>query len=487
MDDVLLGLVLERLDRDPLPESAADLLLAACEGDDPLADALGGTPVGRPSTPTSPGVVGEPAGAYLTSITVAGFRGIGPAATLPVAPGPGLTLVLGRNGSGKSSFAEGLEVLLTGGLRQWDDRTAVWQEGWRNLHHSGDPAIRAELLLEGKGSATVERHWAPESSLNAGQATVQVAGERRVGVDALGWKGDLVAFRPFLSHAELETFFGKPSELHDVLAAVLGLDDLTSTAERLAKSRTRRESMLTGVKKELPALLEKVAEVDDERAVVVTTALSARKWDLETAKATSTEISGGSESGDLSWLRRIVQLSIPAKTVVLEAVGELRVAAVQLDAIVGTESARSRELAVLLRAALAHHAGRGDSDCPVLCADDQLPTVVAARVVPGLCRVAVEAAFVEVARRRELQRGTGHREWDDRLGHANTTTKKASLAFFGDDDRGGEVLARLNQWGRRAGDVYQVLNKGAHEPSTGDLKLVLSDARWLVGNIRSLT
>ena len=31
-----------------------------------------------------------------------------------VEPGPGLTLVVGRNGSGKSSFAEGIEVALTG-------------------------------------------------------------------------------------------------------------------------------------------------------------------------------------------------------------------------------------------------------------------------------------------------------------------------------------------------------------------------------------
>jgi DNA repair exonuclease SbcCD ATPase subunit len=37
-----------------------------------------------------------------------------PATTLEVERGPGLTLVVGRNGSGKSSFAEALELLLTG-------------------------------------------------------------------------------------------------------------------------------------------------------------------------------------------------------------------------------------------------------------------------------------------------------------------------------------------------------------------------------------
>jgi DNA repair exonuclease SbcCD ATPase subunit len=75
----------------------------------------------------------------LRSITVSGLRGIGAAATLELEPGPGLTLVVGRNGSGKSSFAEALEVLLTGGLRRWQEAAAVaWRARWRNLHAPGE-------------------------------------------------------------------------------------------------------------------------------------------------------------------------------------------------------------------------------------------------------------------------------------------------------------------------------------------------------------
>ena len=77
-----------------------------------------------------------PRPAYLKSVTVEGFRGIGKPATLDLPPGPGLTLVIGRNGSGKSSFAEALELLLTGDTFRWKEkRSKVWKEGWRNLHH----------------------------------------------------------------------------------------------------------------------------------------------------------------------------------------------------------------------------------------------------------------------------------------------------------------------------------------------------------------
>ena len=134
MDDALLDLILERLDSEPLDTGPASLLLAACESAAALDQAIGGTPADRPVRSVTPGSGTEPAGAWLSSLSVKGFRGVGPECTLPVEPGPGLTLVVGRNGSGKSSFAEGLEVLLTGGLRRWDDRSAVWKESWRNLH-----------------------------------------------------------------------------------------------------------------------------------------------------------------------------------------------------------------------------------------------------------------------------------------------------------------------------------------------------------------
>src|SRR5580658_4090165 len=243
MDDVLLGIVLQRVEAFPLPEQATDLLLAALDGDETLSAQLGGQAQPRSKTPViTPAPA--PAGAYLQSLTVSGFRGIGPPATLTVTPRPGLTLVAGRNGSGKSSFAEALEVLLTGNLRRWEELPAVWKQGWRSMHCPDEARITAEFVIEGAGLARAQRTWPAGADFAGSVVTVQVAGEKQSGSERLGWIPALTDYRPFLSHSELEVFFGSPSGLYELLASVLGLEDLTLAANRLAQARKTRETTL---------------------------------------------------------------------------------------------------------------------------------------------------------------------------------------------------------------------------------------------------
>ena len=90
----------------------------------------------------------EPKKAFLQEVRVRGFRGIGPEATLAVNPGPGLTLVVGRNGCGKSSFAEAAELLhpTTGHPTSWSaDGTLLLDAGgdiWA-VDPEGDGGARA--------------------------------------------------------------------------------------------------------------------------------------------------------------------------------------------------------------------------------------------------------------------------------------------------------------------------------------------------------
>lgn len=124
-------------------------------------------------------------------------------------------------------------------------------------------------------------------------------------------------------------------------------------------------------------------------------------------------------------------------------------------------------------------------DAGALCADDALPEEVAARVVPGLCRLAVETAFTEAIRRRQLRAGHRHAQVEADIDAAGKLSKRAALAMFGDEARGGDVLPQLNAWDRSAADTYRAVNKGAHDGHRGTLRSLVTQTRRLTGTIRS--
>jgi recombinational DNA repair ATPase RecF len=363
VDDVLLDLVLARLDKVPLAENATSLLLAACDSDASLSAQLSGESL-TAAERSSERVTATPAGAYLRSISVAGFRGVGPSSTLELEPGPGLTLVVGRNGSGKSSFADGFEVLLTGGLRRWQELPAVWQDGWRNLHAHNLVRISAELFVEDAGPATAERTW-NGAALPDSRATVQFAGRKRADLDELGWRNALVTYRPFLSHSELEAFFNGPSRLYDLLSSVLGLEDLATAEGRLSAARKERRGALDEVNKELPDLLKLLGFTDDERARACLEALTGKKRDAERARAIATGSPASHPDGEIGRLRQLSQLPLPSQPQIRDVCAELRAAADALDKTAGSEAGQALALAGLLSSALAHYHAHGAGACPV--------------------------------------------------------------------------------------------------------------------------
>jgi hypothetical protein len=101
-------------------------------------------------------------------------------------------------------------------------------------------------------------------------------------------------------------------------------------------------------------------------------------------------------------------------------------------------------------------------DAGALAADKSVPSDVAAWVVPGLCRTAVEAAFTEAVWRQQLRAGRGHTEIEADLEGAVRLNLLAALALTGDAGQGAAVLPRLNAWGRQFAGTYQALDKGSH-------------------------
>ncbi len=358
--------MLSRLEADGSASGAwGGLVLAALDGASALEAALSG----RASSPEEAAARTSPvaAGAFLQSVTVEGFRGIGPAQTLELRPGPGLTLVVGRNGSGKSSFAEGLEVLLTGDSLRWKERAAVWREGWRNLHHPV-AALSATFLVEGEpGPCMVSRRWDADAAFDAGGAAAQLHDKPGSGLESLGWTSALRTHRPFLSYNELGSLLDEgPSKLYDALSSILGLEDLVEALVALQEARRSREKALKDATDARGRLLERLRGVDDIRARQVVAAIEGKEWDLGAVDEVLGGLaSSGAEAVETDVLRGIASLEPPEPARVAAAVAEMRGAAVALRSAQETAAARSRDAAALLESALRYHAAHGDGDCPV--------------------------------------------------------------------------------------------------------------------------
>ncbi|MEZ5288039.1 MAG: AAA family ATPase [Vicinamibacterales bacterium] len=391
------------------------VVLAALDGDTALATFLSGA--GAPVKPTpqadaAPATNAEPPGAFVGAVTVSGFRGVGPSTTLPLTAGPGLTLVVGRNGSGKSSFAEGLELLLTGDNLRWKGRTQPWKLGWRNLHQPAVTELSAELVVEGHGPLTVTRSWAAGADLPASTPVVKVKGRAAAPLEELRWTQPLVTFRPFLSYNELASMLDEgPSKLYDALSTVLGLDEFVQVQNRLTAARKAIDEQAKGVKGAATALAleaERVgAEHGEPRAVQLAARMKAKTWALPELQALS---EGGSAVTRevLDTLRRLAALRPPSLDDVETAVSRLREAARAHEALVGTDAARSLARARLLEQAVAFHdthlagdaggsARHARAACPVCGAGNALGPDWREASLREVAALKSEAAAVQVA------------------------------------------------------------------------------------------
>ena len=287
VDDPLISEVLERLDADATKTDATEtgeaenLVLGALLGR--LDDVIDGVVAERPVAATR--AESAPVRAYLESVAVTGFRGIGPTCQLGLRPGPGLTLVVGRNGSGKSSIAEALEFALTGDSLRWAGKSMDWKNGWRNLHAQNDPAITVGLRVDGEREPrTVRVNWSSRK-LESAKTAVTVPGRGRQSLGSLGWSDAVRTFRPFLPYKELSTISeGRPIDRYNALAPMLGMETLQAPIENLRQARLSAERERTEAVEHVTSVTGLLRGSPDERASTAMEALSGA-WDLDKIEA----------------------------------------------------------------------------------------------------------------------------------------------------------------------------------------------------------
>lgn len=361
----LIEVIFDRLAADEVPSATADIILAALGGDNDLGAALAGEPISLAVAHEGGG--GSREHIYLSSVAVAGFRGVGPGRTLRLEPRPGLTLVVGRNGSGKSSFAEAIELSLTGDSVRWADKNSVWRGGWRNLHVPEPCSIATDLAVDGvAATTTVRRSWPAGALLNDADVHVTTAAGQYRDLSDLGLARPLALYRPFLAAADLSKLIaGTPSEIFDALGKILGLDGLSAADQRLGAALRAEDQAIKGVRVAAADLRARLADVSDDRAERSAAALAKSKPSLEALDAILTEPLDGGIDASIRVCQRLADLRVDDLATVEAVATELRAAAV---AVGGRDAAVSRialRVADLLRLGLAHHNDVGDGPCPV--------------------------------------------------------------------------------------------------------------------------
>jgi hypothetical protein len=284
-------------------------------------------------------------------------------------------------------------VLLTGTTLRWEERTRVWREGWRNLHHDGPAEVAARLRIDGEpGLLELNRRWAPGQALEAGDLNVTGA---RSSWAQLGWDRPLEQFRPLLSYNELGTMFStRAAALYEALSAVLGLEDFDALLNTLRQERLAREK--TG--KDEKALRERVLAVvrgsEDPRAALLEPLILSRRPDLE-------DVSRHLESADVppgSDPRALAALEVPTPEAVQSAFEGLAAARHAVERLLTGDSDRLDALAELLERGLTYHRHHGatpPADCPLCGTADAIDASWAQRT---------EAAAQDLrARSRELR------------------------------------------------------------------------------------
>ncbi|ULN42473.1 AAA family ATPase [Mycolicibacterium crocinum] len=363
--------VWELLDADDaVADETVYLVAAALQGDEELADQLGGD-LPSPTRPdTQSPAASAPLRAFLRSITVSGFRGIGPRATLELNPYRGITVISGRNGCGKSSFAEALEYALTGESYRFANRAKHWRDSWRNLHSGNPTAIEVDFAMEpdddrSGSKVAIGADWAAGADLSECRRWSQIHGQKREPVSALGWDQALLTHRPLMSYDELGGLLEDgPSNLYDALNRLLGLDQIADADSRLKGAEKQLGIPRKTANDSRTQLIRTLEESEDPRAAEVKKLIARKPYDLDAVTATTLG-TATDQAVAIARLRAIADLDVidPAKAT--EVAAELRSAidahADGADAVTKAMTAR----ATLLREALHLHAELGGGPCPV--------------------------------------------------------------------------------------------------------------------------
>jgi DNA repair exonuclease SbcCD ATPase subunit len=193
---------------------------------------------------------------FLSSVSFKDFRTFG-VFDVEITPAPGLTLLVGTNGLGKSSFFDGLEWCLTGQVRRFSGYVKAADQG-KYLTRRGANAGDHSARLGFTGGASVERTGKQDASAAAVIALLK----RSTWTAQIEDIGTYLAFTHFLGQAAQQRFTSRDrNEQWESLKGPSGIDRLDEV-----RSSLRGRSTELAFKRRLEREKEAIAELERQLA-----------------------------------------------------------------------------------------------------------------------------------------------------------------------------------------------------------------------------
>ena len=359
--------------------------------------------LGIQTVETSPTESASPPGhLYLRSITAQGFRGIAAETTLDLKPQPGLTIIQGANGSGKSSFAEAVEVVLTGTSYRWNDRdNSDFKDGFRNLHQPDTTQVTVALNQAGERVPLVlQRSWEAGASVDSSTfgATGLGVGASAT-LESLGLSSAVESFRPVLTNEELGRVHDRRKvDAYRQVEAILGLERYNTAAENIRTVRLAFNKEVTAAKSARAELVGLLADSESDLATQALLCVEEDRLDDLQNLVTS----AGETEGDVRALQYVVAHQALTESDFTELIQGHQAAVEDLAEVSNTEAGAAADTQRLLQVAIDHHESHGDSPCPV-CGEGQLDRAWLDQAQAEAARLAELAADYRSAEQRVQQ------------------------------------------------------------------------------------